>query len=194
MGHRIEVEDVSLEDNFNFLHLDPTSHNHLLKVKEAYAVFGSAEQAACVLGLKHPISLRVASPVDGRIYQTSIFVEPPAHKQSTRTAYATIDTRLQLLRNVDTRLRAMGLIMGAVSSTEGIPMLPSCFMQTEQFDLHTNECIATDNRDGFIACSSPESGWTGTSVRPCWTSWWTSASTFCCGSAVTIQMCFPLRL
>lgn len=143
--HSIRVEAVTLEDNFNFLHLDPTSHNHLLQVKEAYAVFGSAEQAVCVLRLKRPMTLRIASPVDGRNYQASIFFEPPAHKKATRTAYATIGTRLQLLRNVDTRLR----VVGAVPSPEGMPVLPSSFMQTEQFDINANECIARDNREGL---------------------------------------------
>jgi hypothetical protein len=137
----VEVQHVFLEDNFNFLRLEAKSHNHLLKVREAFAVFGSEEQAEYVLSLGQPVAATVETKQCS--VQCLLLFERPA-KKSTRETYSTIGTLLQRLRTTDAKLRALGAV-----PFEGTPFLPTALTQTEDFDKQANECIMRDDRLGL---------------------------------------------
>ena len=134
----IEVKCVFLEDNFNFLRLETKSSNQLLKTREAFAVFESAEQADYVLGIGQPVATTIQTKQCG--VNCMLLFERPA-KKSTRETYSTVGTLLQRLRATDARLRALGAV-----PFEGTPFLPASFMQADEFDKQANECILRDDR------------------------------------------------
>lgn len=136
----IRVESIQMEENYNFIHLDPSSNNHLLKLREAYVTFGSPIQAEYVRSLGQPISIRI----EHSTAMCTLHFERPIRSRAVRATYEAIGDLIQRLRRVDSNLRALGAV-----PLLGMPVLPDHYMQKEQFDDHANKCILKEDRQGL---------------------------------------------
>lgn len=140
----IRVEGIHIENNFNFVHLDPSSNNHLLQINEAYVTFGSAIQAEYVRSLGQPTVTRITHAATQKQHIVSLYFERPARSRAVRATYAQIGALIQRLRSVDSRLRALGAV-----AQGGMPVLPERYVQKEKFDARANEYMLRDDRRGL---------------------------------------------
>ena len=132
-GLALAVESVIEEDNFNHILLGPNSSKYLLKEREMYVRFGTAEQASYLLGIcgKDGILMSPVMVEEWGARSLAARFSVPTRPARARAAYRDIGTVIARLMQVDTQLKALG----AVPGRGGVPELSDMLVQKEEFDM-----------------------------------------------------------
>jgi Asp-tRNA(Asn)/Glu-tRNA(Gln) amidotransferase C subunit len=136
----IEVESVSVEENYVHMLYGPANPNYLYKEPNMFVKFKTLEQTKIVeTNIKsRTVSYQVGSTLTGSNYRFSV----PALNSADRAAYRAIGDLITRIKTVDSKLKALG----AVPGRGGLPELSDKLIQKDDFDTYINSLRAADTQ------------------------------------------------
>lgn len=125
----IEVESVSMEDNYNFLLSGPTCSNYLLCEPTMFVKFKTLDQSKQAEKIRY-VDINFDFSRGGKYARGFQFITPKQNS-TERAAYRGIGDLIKRLKEVDSKLKALGAIPGI----GGLPELSGSFVQKEDYDI-----------------------------------------------------------